>query len=79
VLNDDFKLAAKFVEKIGSKSEYISEEGYRLWPIFREFRKSQEFLDAFESAFGKKFDVGMTEEEIAFPRDLGELHVDELN
>jgi hypothetical protein len=77
VLRDKFEEAAKLVERIGSESDYLSEQAYRVWPIFKEFRKSPEFLAAFEVAFCKKFDLLTTEEIIisnpdADDKDLGD-------
>jgi hypothetical protein len=61
VLKDDFEEAAKIVEKIGSKSEYVNEEAYKEWPIFKELRKSEKFADAFEVVFNKKFNLTVEE------------------
>jgi hypothetical protein len=55
VLTDKFVEAACLVRHIGSRSSYVNEIAYREWPIFREFRKSSEFLDAFKEVFGKEF------------------------
>jgi hypothetical protein len=62
ILRDKFDEAAKLVERIGSDSDYISEKAYRVWPIFKEFRKSPEFLAAFEVTFCKEFELVTTEE-----------------
>ncbi len=67
VLRDNSQEAAKLVRKIGAESEYVSEKAYKIWPIFKEFRKSQEFLDAFEAVFGKKFDLETEEIVITQP------------
>jgi hypothetical protein len=79
VLKDDFDSAAKLVEKIGSKSEYTTEHSYREWPIFKEFRKSEKFIEAFEIAFNKKFNLSI-EDNITLPEDSLEVsNLDESN
>ena len=55
----NFEAAASLVRRIGTDGEIISETGpestYRDWPLFREFRQYPQFLEAFESVFGKPF------------------------
>jgi hypothetical protein len=53
VLNDDFALAARIMEKIGAGS--AQDASYRDWPLFKEFRKSPEFLQTYEKIFNKPF------------------------
>jgi hypothetical protein len=55
VLIDDFKLAQKIMFKIGNDEETISRLHYREWPIFKEFRKSNEFLEAYEKNYNEPF------------------------
>ncbi len=52
VLTDNFQEAVRFMQKIGSTG-YPHKEHYKTWPLFKEFRKSQEFRDAFEKIFGE--------------------------
>ncbi len=53
VLSDNFVLAARLMEKIGQDDAH--EAGYREWPLFREFRKSSEFHQAYEKIYSRKF------------------------
>jgi len=53
VLNDDFELASRIMEKIGASS--AQDTSYRDWPLFKEFRKSSEFLQTYEKIFHKPF------------------------
>jgi hypothetical protein len=55
VLIDDFELAQKIMFKIGNDEETISRLHYREWPIFKEFRKSNEFLEAYEKIYNEPF------------------------
>lgn len=51
VLNDDFEKAKKIMISIGSSGN-VGEESYIEWPCFKEFRESEEFLEAFTEVFG---------------------------
>ena len=51
VLKDDYVEAAKTMEKIG-KSNALPEHSYEDWPIFREFRDQDIFIDTFSHIFG---------------------------
>jgi hypothetical protein len=52
VLADDFGEAAGLMEKIGDKGD-VPKSGYRDWPLFKEFRKSDVFQEAFLRIFGE--------------------------
>lgn len=53
VLRDDFQKAAQVMRSIGAKCEDISEMGYRTWPLFKEFRKSEAYAQAFLDVFNE--------------------------
>lgn len=55
IIKDEFKSAAKLMEGIGRKGTLINKEGYIEWPLFREFRKSEEFLRVYKRIFRKDF------------------------
>lgn len=54
VLLDDFEKASSLMRQQGPKGE-VAEHDYRTWPLFQEFRRSQEFASAFEDIFGFPF------------------------
>jgi hypothetical protein len=54
VLNDRFEEAAGIMRAIGPKG-VVKEEFYQEWPMFREFRKSDEFASAYQEVFGGPF------------------------
>lgn len=54
VLKDDFDLASKLMVAIGRNGKPADVE-YRTWPLFREFRKSDQFKRAFKKIFKKDF------------------------
>lgn len=51
VIKDDFKEAVALMRKMGSSGPDKHE--YRCWPLFNDFRKTQDFLDAYQSIFGQ--------------------------
>lgn len=55
VLRDEFSAAEKVMSSMNGKDP-IDEEGFRTWPLFREFRKSDHFRRAFKKIYGKEFD-----------------------
>lgn len=55
VLRDKFEDAGELMRKIGGSGD-VSRMDYANWPLFREFRKSNEFADAFREVFGEPFD-----------------------
>ena len=54
VLRDDFTTAAKLMRHIGADAS-PSKGDYRDWPMFRVFRETPEFAQAYEDIFGEPF------------------------
>ena len=54
VLLDDFDKADYLVKKIGSQGD-VKMFAYREWPLFREYRKTEGLLKAFEEVFNEPF------------------------
>lgn len=63
VLRDEFADASALICSLGPDSS-VQPYHYERWPIFREFRKSEEFAVAFEQVFGRKFTREVTEAEL---------------
>lgn len=55
VLKDDFEKAGKKMSGMDGKDP-ISEPDFKTWPLFREFRKSDEFKKAFKKIYGRDFE-----------------------
>jgi hypothetical protein len=53
VLRGDFEKSANIMSAM--TPEMVSEDAFRTWPVFREFRASTEFANAFKKLFGKDF------------------------
>lgn len=60
ILTDDYKAAAEIMKKLGQEGELIEEISYHDWPLFRDFRSSQEFLDAYAVVYGYEFSLKAT-------------------
>jgi len=65
VLRDDVTSAAQWMKRIGKEGEYVNEEAYRRWPLFRTFRSTLEFQEAFEQLYGRPFTRELKEEAVA--------------
>jgi hypothetical protein len=52
VLTDNFANAVTLMKKIGA-SGYPHKEHYKTWPLFKEFRKTEEFNIAFQEIFSE--------------------------
>lgn len=51
VLTEKYEHAAKVMRKIGNDS-YPHKADYLHWPLFRDFRKTEQFSTAFKAVFG---------------------------
>jgi len=56
VLIDNYSMASEIMLKIGNSKE-ISKLDYKEWPLFKEFRKTKEFMDAYEKIFSEKLNI----------------------
>jgi hypothetical protein len=54
VLCDRFDEAGRIMRRLGSAGE-IKEGQYQHWPLFKEFRKTNEFMAAYEELYGHAF------------------------
>jgi len=57
VLGGDFAEAARIMHLIGGKGEILDKTAYHDWPLFRDFRSSREFLEAYEKIYKHPFIV----------------------
>ncbi len=57
VINDDFSLSEKIMLKMKNDEEVIKlQTGYVIWPVFEEFRKTQNFKRAYKSIYHTDYD-----------------------
>jgi len=57
VLRDDYPTATRLIHQLGASNEVMTDEAYETWPLFREARKRQDFLAAYEEVFGHQLRV----------------------
>ncbi|QDT36560.1 hypothetical protein [Stratiformator vulcanicus] len=62
VLRGNFEDAACLMTEIGKKGDLVTKSAYHTWPLFREFRRSGQFLTVYEKVFGSTFTAGMVQE-----------------
>jgi hypothetical protein len=55
VLKGNFCEAVSLMKAIGKNGEIVDQPGYHQWPLFREFRTTEEFKLAYESVYGTPF------------------------
>jgi hypothetical protein len=55
VLLDRFDDAAAIMRRIGKKGAFVRQESYHVWPLFRAFRQTHEFMNAYQEVFGYPF------------------------
>jgi hypothetical protein len=60
VLLEDFHEAEKLMFRVGKDTDTFSKENYKASPAFREFRKSDLFLKAYEKIFDEPFFIEET-------------------
>jgi hypothetical protein len=66
VLADDFAAAAEKMRKIGKEGS-VGVVAYRDWPIFKDFRKTEKFLNAYRDVFGKDYKTTADTEKASGP------------
>lgn len=61
ILNKKYIEAKELMIKMGEEGELISELAYHDWPLFREFRDSDEFFEGYEQVYGYKYSSKLSE------------------
>lgn len=54
VLKEDYTNAIELMKSIGSSNKHLNKDAYREWPLFRVFRKTDEFKEAYKDIFGEE-------------------------
>lgn len=55
ILNERLVEACGIMKKMGKNGEMIREESYHIWPLFKLFRVTQEFLQVYQEIYGHPF------------------------
>jgi hypothetical protein len=61
VLTNDYTKAEEIMCKLGKQGELINELAYHDWPLFRDFRDSEEFFNGYEKVYGYKYSYKLNE------------------
>ncbi len=73
VLLEDFDGAAGIMEKIGGSGQLVSEVAYHSWPLFRDFRETNQFATAYRKIYGRDFSRELQKELIAETEELTQV------
>jgi hypothetical protein len=71
VLKDNFEAAAALMRKVGGGT-YVNKDGYREWPIFKQFRKTAQFTTAYKEIFDEDFADVPEHDTVTFQLDFGQ-------
>ncbi len=55
VLSDNFEGAVALMKAIGVAGKHVNKEAYLDWPLFNSFRKTPQFLAAYQDIYGRDF------------------------
>lgn len=55
VLTERWEEAVAIMKSIGRNGELLTQEAYHTWPLFFEFRKREEFFEAYASIYGHPY------------------------
>jgi len=71
VLRHEWKKAESLMSEMDGKKPF-TEEDFRSWPIFKEFRNTKEFRRAYKAIYGKRFVVRLSKDESDFLKKKSE-------
>lgn len=54
VLKEEYETAIELMKSVGSTNKHLNKDAYREWPLFRQFRKTDEFKKAYLEIFGEE-------------------------
>ncbi|MBN2637263.1 MAG: hypothetical protein JXR61_13405 [Prolixibacteraceae bacterium] len=57
VLEDNFIEAKELMIRIGDTEEILNRKAYEKWPLFRQFRKTEEFKSGYKELYNEEFTV----------------------
>ena len=78
VLTDDLVRAAAIMKSLGKDANGIGRLGYETWPLFRQFRATEEFQSAYEEIYGEKFEIPENTVALEQDEDSEELSEQEI-
>jgi len=81
VLLDDWKESVALMKKLGANHDMIDKHAYKDWPLFKEFRKTEDFLTAYKEIFEEDFVVNVkkTEDIVDIENDASNVDDDDTD
>ena len=61
VLKEDYGAAGAWMRRIGPKDDLLNEHAYHTWPLFLEFRSSDQFANGYADVFGHTYATKLEE------------------
>lgn len=55
VLHEQYPQAIELMKSIGTTNKHVNKDAYREWPLFRQFRKTEDFKGAYKEIFNEEF------------------------
>lgn len=55
VIREEYPKSIEIMKSIGTSNQHINKDAYREWPLFRKFRKTEEFKMAYKEIFDEDF------------------------
>lgn len=55
VLREDYNSSRELMEKIGKEGDFVDEHAYHVWPLFRDFRQTDQFMKGYKKVYGYDF------------------------
>lgn len=69
VILENYELAYEIMQEIGENYNEVGLYNYRDWPLFKEIRRENKFLEVFEEIFGEPYNK-VEPENLSLPEDL---------
>jgi len=78
-LRKDYAAAAALMKRIGPNDTYLTEHSYLTFPVFLEFRDTEEFASAFHAVFGHAHSAALSDAAAAVGVEVGEAAIAQEN
>ncbi|KAL0630479.1 hypothetical protein Q9L58_010675 [Maublancomyces gigas] len=75
VLTERFDEASVLMKQIGKNGELVTQFGYHEWPLFYEFRKTEQFLNSYKEVY----EVSFIAEEVRHSAEVAKANEEEFN
>jgi len=73
VLMENYDEAARLMQQIGRKGEFVNKFSYYVWPLFNEFRETEQFSTAYEKVYEHPYAEKLEEDAAATSKRAAEV------